>query len=144
MMDVLPENTGEKQDGRFIKGQSGNPNGRPKGALNNTTKMAMALLDSQVEAITQKVIDLALAGDMQAIKLIFERTIPARKERPINIDLTVLNGIDDIINANDKIITGVANGDITPAEGQKLIAFVEDMKKTIKNNTIDKTFGNWW
>jgi hypothetical protein len=34
---MTPEKTGEKQAGRFPKGQSGNPGGRPKGSRNATT-----------------------------------------------------------------------------------------------------------
>jgi hypothetical protein len=33
-----PENTAQKQSGRFQKGQSGNPNGRPPGSRNNPTQ----------------------------------------------------------------------------------------------------------
>jgi hypothetical protein len=45
-MSNTPEDTGRKQDGTFLPGVSGNPNGRPKGAR---TKLAedfcQALLD---------------------------------------------------------------------------------------------------
>jgi hypothetical protein len=51
----------------FQKGQSGNPDGRPKGSRNATTLALETLLDGQATALTQKAIDLALAGDMARV-----------------------------------------------------------------------------
>ena len=64
------ENTAGKQRGKpFQKGQSGNPDGRPRGSRNATTLALEALLDGQATALTQKAIDLALTGDMAALRL---------------------------------------------------------------------------
>jgi hypothetical protein len=61
------ESTAGKQRGRpFQPGQSGNPNGRPKGSRNATTLAMETLLDGQAEALTNRAIELALGGDMQA------------------------------------------------------------------------------
>src|SRR5712691_6144293 len=49
----------------FEPGQSGNPSGRPKGARNKATLVVEALLENEAEALTRKVIDLALAGNSQ-------------------------------------------------------------------------------
>jgi len=40
---------------KFKTGQSGNPGGRPKGALNKATLATQALLDGEAEALTRKV-----------------------------------------------------------------------------------------
>ena len=77
-----PERTGRKQaDTQFKPGQSGNPDGRPKGARNATTMALEALLDGQANALTQKAIDLALTGDMAALRLCLDRILPPRKDR---------------------------------------------------------------
>jgi ribulose 1,5-bisphosphate carboxylase large subunit-like protein len=47
----------------FGRGQSGNPEGRPPGARNRKTLAAAMLLDGEVEALTRKAVELALAGD---------------------------------------------------------------------------------
>ena len=60
------DNTGKRQDTRFKPGQSGNPNGRPKGSLNATTLAAQALLDGEAEALTRKAIEL---GDVDDVRL---------------------------------------------------------------------------
>jgi hypothetical protein len=64
-----PEKTDGKQKTRFKPGQSGNPNGRPNGARNATTIAIEELLDGEAEALTRKAIELAKAGDMQALRL---------------------------------------------------------------------------
>src|SRR4029453_8739383 len=84
-MKANTETTGQKQSGRFVKGQSGNPNGRPKGPRNTPTVAVETLLDGQTQALTQKAIDLALAGDITALRLCLDRILPVRKDRPVMI-----------------------------------------------------------
>ena len=78
---MVTEMTGEdptptKNTTRFEKGVSGNPNGRPKSARNKSTLAAEALLDGEAGALTRKAIELALNGDLGAIRLCLERIIP--------------------------------------------------------------------
>jgi hypothetical protein len=57
----------------FQKGQSGNPAGRPRGIVNRATALAQNLLSERAEWIARKVIELAEAGDMAAIRVCMER-----------------------------------------------------------------------
>ena len=75
---MAAENTAQQQRGR--PGQSGNPEGRPKGSRNVTTLALETLLDGQAAALTQKAIDLALSGDMAALRLCLDRILPPRKD----------------------------------------------------------------
>ena len=61
--------------GQFKAGQSGNPAGRPKGALSP----AMKLIKQASPAVLQQVIAQAIDGDMQAAALILARGVPALK-----------------------------------------------------------------
>jgi len=64
----------------FEKGKSGNASGRPPGSRNKTMLAMEVLLDGQMEALTQKAVDLALEGDTTALRLCLERICPPRKE----------------------------------------------------------------
>jgi len=61
--------------GRFPKGVSGNPAGRPKGSLSKRDKIAQALKDDGPK-VARVVIDAALEGDMQAAGLVLSRVLP--------------------------------------------------------------------
>ena len=78
-----PENGGAKQGGRFQKGRSGNPAGKPKGARHRATLAAEALLDGEAEELTRKAVELALAGDVIALRLCLDRILSPRRERPV-------------------------------------------------------------
>jgi hypothetical protein len=67
------ENTEETKAMPFQKGESGNPAGRPRGIVNRATALAQNLLSERAEWIARKVIELAEAGDMAAIRVCMER-----------------------------------------------------------------------
>jgi hypothetical protein len=117
----MVENTAKKQRGRpFKPGQSGNPKGKPKGALNLTTRAAHELLDGKTQALTLKAVELAQDGNVVALRLCLERLIPPRKDRPINLKLPQVAGVGDIPKALGAILEAVAGGEITPQEGQSV------------------------
>ena len=64
---------------KYKPGQSGNPNGRPKGSVNKYTQLARELLSSRGEEIVQVVIEKALKGDVHCLKMCMDRIVPAQK-----------------------------------------------------------------
>src|SRR5262245_23559476 len=89
------EKTVPKQLKPFRPGQSGNPNGRPRGSRNTTTIALESLLDGQAKALTQKAVDLALSGDLIALRICLDRILPVRKNRPIEFELPPMKTIAD-------------------------------------------------
>jgi hypothetical protein len=60
--------------GRFVKGQSGNPKGRPKGSHSPSDFLRRKLAEGgTLEQVIAKVVVLALKGERWAIELIFDR-----------------------------------------------------------------------
>jgi hypothetical protein len=134
----MAENTAKKQRGKpFKTGQSGNPKGKPKGALNQTTRAAQELLDGKAQALTLKAVELAQDGNVVALRLCLERLIPPRKDRPINLKLPQVAGVGDIPKALGAIVAAVAGGAITPGEGQELAAIMETYRRGLELADID-------
>lgn len=72
----------EKKSPKWVKGQSGNPAGRPKGSKNAITLAKLQLegelraqMGPQMVQVMQKAIDLALQGDTMMIKLLVDSCV---------------------------------------------------------------------
>jgi hypothetical protein len=137
LMTAATDRTGRNPDGRFAKGNSGNT-GRPRGSRNRATLAAEALLDGEVEALTRKVIDLALEGDSTALRPCLERIIPARKDRPVQVDLPRINAASDLIAAAAALTDAVATGEITPAEAGDLSKLVANTARAIEVTQLEE------
>lgn len=117
---------------KFKTGQSGNPGGRPKGALNKATLATQALMDGEAEALTRKVVELAKEGHPVALRLCLERLLPPRKDRPISFALPKIKIVEDLPKVLGAILEAVAQGEITPGEGQTLAAIVDGYRKGLE------------
>lgn len=76
------------ESGQFVKGVSGNPAGRPKGKKNQITELKQDLElavrrqlgPDQIGNIVQKMAELAAEGNVQAAKLILDKTVSNAKD----------------------------------------------------------------
>src|SRR5260370_38889426 len=84
---AVTDNSGSKQAGRFEKGRSGNPAGKPPGARNRATLASEALLDGEAEELTRNAIERAKQGDTVARRLCLDRILPPRKHRAVSLSL---------------------------------------------------------
>jgi Family of unknown function (DUF5681) len=109
-----------KRSGQFSKGTSGNPSGRPPGSRNQATLLMESLLEGEAEQLTRKAMELALAGDIAALRLCLERLIPPRKDRPIHLVLPPIENVQQISLAMARVSAAISEGEITPTEGEVL------------------------
>ncbi|TSA06540.1 MAG: hypothetical protein D4R73_11105 [Deltaproteobacteria bacterium] len=130
--------TTREPNGQFQPGQSGNPKGRPGGSKHKATLAAQALLDGEAEGLTRKCIELALDGDVVALRLCLERLVPPRKDGPISIKLPAMRAPGDAVKVSGAIIRAVARGNLTPSEGEALARMVETHRRTLELEEIER------
>jgi hypothetical protein len=135
---VSLDKTTQKQKGGFIKGRSGNPNGRPKGSLNKATILAQELIDNEGELIVRKALELAKSGDGAALRIVMDRLIPPRRDRHVTIKLPEISNATDAASAMAAVINEVASGSITAAEAEGLTKLIGDYSKILEVSQIEE------
>lgn len=131
------DDTEPKQAGRFQKGQSGNPTGRPRGARNSATLAAEVLLDGEAERLTRKCVEMALGGDPVALRLCMERILPARKDRPLSFALPTITSARDAADISAAVLDAVSNGAITLSEAAEFAKLIDGYVKAYQAAEID-------
>ena len=109
----------------------GNP-GRPPGTPNKRTLALQEMVDGEGEAITRKAIELAKAGDATAIKLMLDRLLPPRRDRPVPFTLPKLETAADAKAAAAAIVRSVADGDLTPSEAAELSKLLDNFTRVLE------------
>jgi hypothetical protein len=112
---------------RFQPGQSGNPAGRPPGALNKKTLAARALLEERAEEIVTNLMDRAMEGHGTAMRLCFDRLVPKGLDRPVAIELPVVKTPEDAELALTVVLDELAAGKLTISEASALITVIDRM-----------------
>jgi hypothetical protein len=116
----------------FVKGESGNPAGRPPGARNRSTLIAEGLLDANGAALMETIVERAMAGDPAAMRLCMDRIVPRRRGRAAPIDLPRVETCADVRAATTAIIAQAAAGALTPAEGLEWLRLIERAARLIQ------------
>lgn len=122
----------------FPPGVSPNPHGRPKGSRNKAVLALEALFDGEGEAISRKAIEMAKSGDPTMVRLCIERILPARKDRPITLELPPIETASDALKASATIVSSVAEGQITPVEASDLSNVLEKHLSAIRAHSLEE------
>ena len=116
----------------FEPGQSGNPSGRPKGARNKATLAVQALLEDAAEALTRKLIELALSGNIPALRLCFERLLPPRRDHGVAFDLPKIESAADALAASRAVLESCAAGTLSTGEAADVMGLIATLLRTIE------------
>ena len=125
--------------GKFESGQSGNPNGRPKGSVSKKIQLSK-LLEPHAEELVNKVAELAKQGEINALKICLDRLIPKPKEATVEFELPTgdLSHSGTLLQLGAKIIQSVANGELTISESQKMIQLIQDQCSVIQTAQLQQ------
>jgi len=124
---------GRDTDGKFSVGNTG----RPRGARNRTTMAVLELLDGQAEALTQRAVELALAGDTTALRLCLDRIAPPRKDAPVQFSLPRMASAQDAAEAAGAVLQAVSEGELTPLEAVQIMGLIDVFRRTLEVTKLE-------
>lgn len=106
-------------------GQSGNPKGRPPGT-GEVAKLRAAIAGN-VPAILQSLTTAALAGDVQAARLLLERALPPIKPVEATQAMSLPDGT--LTDQGRAVLASVAAGELAPGQGAQLLTAIGTMAR---------------
>jgi hypothetical protein len=117
------ETVAKRRVGRpWCKGESGNPSGKPRGALSKRTVSVgpMRTLRANTTKLMRKAIEMALLGDSVMLKFLLERVLP--RDRLLTLELPRISSVDAALEALGVIMQALGDGTVSPAEAAALSA----------------------
>lgn len=133
--------TRNPETGQFTKGNPGG--GRPPGIPNKVTRKVKAILQGNAEALTMKLVQKGLAGDMAALKVIFSRLLPPLTKEPLDIPpgaLRKMENAEDYFKLVQDSFQLVIEGHLTPREAAEILDLGRKLKNEIDNQKLDEIF----
>lgn len=118
----------------FRQGESGNPQGRPKGS-GYRQKLFNSIVEPQKKALFETAINLALEGNEAMLRLFLERMLPARPvDDTIALDLpeSDIRKAESVLIYGEKILNSVSQGTLTPQQAKTLMGAIEIQRKNIE------------
>lgn len=132
--------SGADTDGRDDRGRFAAGNrGKPKGARNRASQVALQLLEGGVQDIAAVVIEQARAGDLTAARIVLDKIVPNAKERTVALpDLPETDTAAGVSKAQQTILEAVAAGAITPGEASTLSTVLEQRRKALETMELER------
>ena len=119
----------------FKPGESGNPTGRPKGIQDRRTRLR-GLLEPHTTALVDKAVELALAGDVAAIKLCMDRLIPTVRPQELPVRFQC-SGKTPSEMANN-VIAAASAGELAPDDASKILNALTGLIRIREVDELDK------
>lgn len=123
----------------YKKGQSGNPNGRPRGSQDRRVQYRQ-MLEPHVPTVLNKLVELANGGDLTAIKIFMDRVVPK-----INTELVNLSPIDKSKSAmqqltalSEEIDEKVRSGEFSVETGTALYTMLDNRRKLLDTTELEQ------
>ena len=138
-MSDATDNAAPRQRGRpFRKGQSGNPRGMASGSRHRTTLILDRIGADAGASVLRAVVQAAERGDMAAARIVLDRAWPARRGRPVRLELPELRAAADLAAALGAVAGAVGRGDLSPEEGAAVAAVLEAQRKAIETQELER------
>jgi hypothetical protein len=108
----------------FIKGESGNPAGRPPGSRNTKALLRQAMLDAEGDDLTRQLIAMAQEGDRTALRLCVERVLPRGAGRMIAFELPRVDSAAGARQAVADIAGAMSRAELAPRDAHEMLRVI--------------------
>ncbi|NRP96219.1 hypothetical protein XMG59_002338 [Marinobacterium sp. xm-g-59] len=124
-----------RNNGKFAKGYSGNPRGRPPVLLPEVRER----LDKATPDIIEKIVEKALKGDLAAAKIVLNRTAPISKPSSQSVVIPNLNSSDSTLSEKaETILSSIASGSCPPDIGVTLIQSISTLARVVEFDDLKR------
>lgn len=126
LLQEEPSGSAPAQRGRpWPKGQSGNPEGRPKqfvpSRAHKAAYVAHSLFDRKTVRLVERAIGWAEGGDKTMLRAYLRQIVPQRPEVPVWLNVPAIETSRDVKAALRAVANAVAQGEVTSAQGLRLV-----------------------
>ena len=121
-------------DGRWVRGQSGNPKGRKPGVSDWRTKYRQSL-EAAAPEIIHSIISAAIRGDSTAQRICMERLVPPLKATDLPITVPLSGGLGD---QGRTVLQSIAEGEITPGEAESIFRSLTAQTRITELSELEK------
>lgn len=118
----------------YKKGQSGNPNGRPRGTSRNKQLLEMIGQEGYA-AIVKNLVDQAKGGDTAAAGILLNRIVPPLKSVHLPVELN-LQGTD-FKSQTEEVLAMVSRGELAISEGATLLSSMASVRRVMPMSESD-------
>ncbi|MFA6058604.1 MAG: DUF5681 domain-containing protein [Taibaiella sp.] len=120
---------------KFKKGASGNITGRPKGIVDQRTKLRK-LLEPHAEKLVHQAVTMALAGDASALKLCIDRLIPPIRAR--DESTPPINTKGSLVDQGEAVIAAMNTGRVSQNEAINALQAMITLSKIKETHDLEQ------
>jgi len=81
---------------------------------------------------------MAKGGDATAIRMCLDRLAPPRKDAAVCFSLSPIKTIADAVEASSALLAAIADGDVTPDEGSRIMSLLTSHKVLVETGEFER------
>jgi hypothetical protein len=120
--------------GRFQKGASGNPRGRPRSSLAGRVRERVA---EHLDELVDLLLAAARKGDIGATRTLLERVAPALKAEESTVPLRLPDGAD-LAATGRAVLAQTAAGELAPGQAGVLLSGLATLARVVEVDELER------